>query len=94
MTRVSASTGMKFVSPRPARDDVVVQVVRDPGAGHLAQVHPDVEALGPVDRAQHAAASRSSSCRSWNSSGESVVELRQVGARDDHHVPRVVGGTG
>ncbi len=44
-TRTSASTGMKLVSPRPARDDVDVQVLGDPGARRGAKVDPDVHAL-------------------------------------------------
>ena len=36
MTRMSPSTGMKLVSPDPARDDVQVHVVGDAGAGRPA----------------------------------------------------------
>ena len=47
ITFTSASTGMKFVSPSPARDDVQVDVVDDPGARDAAEVPAEVVALRP-----------------------------------------------
>ena len=39
----------EVVVPRPARDDVPVQVIGDPCASGAAEVHPDVHPLRPVD---------------------------------------------
>src|SRR5271166_4853613 len=47
-----ADDGHEVGVTAPARDHVLVQVGRDAGAGHAAQVHADVEALRVRGRAQ------------------------------------------
>ena len=81
ITRTSARTGMKFVSPVPARDDVRVQVLGDPGAGRLAEVQPHVQPLGLGRRSSGAPPPRARGriSASYSSAGRSA-EVRRRGA--------------
>ena len=51
-TRVSEDDGHKICVAAPAREAVKVNVVGDAGAGSLAQIEAEVEAVGAIDGSQ------------------------------------------